>query len=345
MRAIVRSVSRFMLGCLGVILLLLVWDAARPETSVFTLGSINISQGRAITPPDEWLPRLLDWAQDGDNLLGSPVVTVILIAVGVVPAVMRRVWLDGLFLMIMVGYCALHLFGAFFTFDRYLLPLVPLLAVLSARGIVFWGCQIERHRWLPYIKNDFASKDKACSVRHQKPQFANHISITRHGMYTLWTRGFKDKWAILLIIALILTAAFATHDPRADAYHGTSPQALIDLAAYLNAKPLGAIIYDRWMGWEMGYYIGAWSDKRRVYYPDPQVQTQDALLNPDPAPRYMIAPANQDYAPWLAHFEDAGFAVSLDYERDGFAVYALSPPFSDASNAGSSLPGQGSHGG
>ncbi len=276
----IRRVLKFTLALLAGIGFLVLWDATRPETSLFTLGSINISQGRFFTPPSEWLPRLQEWMRIGDNLLGWGWFTALLIFSSTFVVLRRKSLLDGALLAFATGFFLLHWIAAFWTFDRYLLPLVPIFAMLIAHAI----------EWISNNQN--------------QPQIVTYI----------------------FVCSLIFFSTPVRHDPREDAYHGETQAALIDVSTYFNQLPLGAIIYDRWMGWELGYYIGAWSDKRRVYYPDPDNQAQDALLNADPAPRYLLVPANHDSEAWLRSFFEVDFGVCLVYSQDGFAVYRLTPP-------------------
>jgi hypothetical protein len=98
------------------------------------------------------------------------------------------------------------------------------------------------------------------------------------------------------------------------------------LANYLNSQSLGAVVYDHWLGWELGYYMGQWTDKRRVYYPTPEALVSDALLLDDPAPRYLVAPSAEPLAVWLDALRRAGFGVEQSYQRQGFVVYELLPP-------------------
>ena len=98
------------------------------------------------------------------------------------------------------------------------------------------------------------------------------------------------------------------------------------VAAYLNERALGAIVYDRWLGWELGYYMGAWSDKRRVYHPTPRTLAADAVQQRDPAPRYFSVPNDAPYAAWLRALSDAGFDVQIGLRLPLFTVYELIPP-------------------
>ncbi len=98
------------------------------------------------------------------------------------------------------------------------------------------------------------------------------------------------------------------------------------LMSHLNAKPLGTIVYDPWLGWYTGYYVGAWSDKRRVHYPDVESLVADAPRNPDRAPRYLIAPRDADVSHWLATLSAHGFVPRVDYLNAGFVAYQLHVP-------------------
>ena len=99
-----------------------------------------------------------------------------------------------------------------------------------------------------------------------------------------------------------------------------------ELADFLNHQSLGAIIYDRWIGWQLGYYLGEWTDKRKVYYPTTEAFIAGALDQTDPAPRYLTAPVDQPIASWLDALRAAGFTVTRVYNAPRFVVYELLPP-------------------
>ncbi|MGQ9889292.1 MAG: glycosyltransferase family 39 protein, partial [Aggregatilineales bacterium] len=98
------------------------------------------------------------------------------------------------------------------------------------------------------------------------------------------------------------------------------------LAAHLNGKPVATVIYDRWLGWELGYYLGQWNDKRRVYYPTPELLAAGALALPEQGTRYFPVPADQPVEEWLEALRAAGFTVEVDLRLPRFVVYALRPP-------------------
>ena len=290
---------KFLLSFLAGVGLLLLWDKVRGETSIFALAAVNNNPGRVFAAPDEWLPRLSAWLAHASVIFGGGGLTLGFVIIGMAGVVKNRQRVDLILALYIAGYGLLHWLAAFNIYDRYLLPLVPLLALLAARGMALgWG------------------KDM---------------------IYHVPTKLFR----VCLILAMLALSIMAYR--AADTIHHANEVdsgGILALADFLNSKPLGTIIYDHWLGWEMGYYLSAWTDKRRVYYPMPEIQAEDALSNPDPAIRYLIAPMDENAPLWVNIMEKQGFRASLAYQCGGFVAYALIPPWAspdDASAESSSL--------
>jgi 4-amino-4-deoxy-L-arabinose transferase-like glycosyltransferase len=262
--------------------LLLIWDAARPETSIFTLAAENNDPNAFFAAPGEWLPRLKTWLGYAGWLLGPPLLTFPLLMMTAVHILRRGERFDRLLGGYGLTYFCLHWLIAFNTYDRYLLPLVPLLAILAARAIT--------------------------TIR--LPQAPTYVLMT-------------IATALLLITGIQISQW--NFDLGRDHHPLDREGAIIAAADHLNQKPLATIIYDPWLGWEMDYYLGPWSNKRRVHYPTPQALVTDAVENPEAEPRYLIAPTTQTITPWLSALDVAGFEIKLDYENNRVAVYRLTP--------------------
>ena len=280
-----RWLLRFMATLLACIFALLMWDSLRPDTSLFTLAAVNNNPELFFVRVNELLPRLEIWLGYLQWMLGSAWLTVPLMAAAIIG--FRPNKSNPLMLLIM-GYVLLYLLGhwliAFNTYDRYMLPIVPLVIVLVGNGL---------------------SKTSA------------NMPPTSLRQYAL----------IALCMALIWTGLQASQGKIDLGRDGVPRQnTMIELSEYLNSKPLGSIIYDRWLGWELGYYMGAWTDKRRTYYPEPKVLAEDALLNPELAPRYFVSPVHIEIDEWLDALQQAGFEISLDYATNDYRVYVLSHP-------------------
>jgi hypothetical protein len=181
--------------------------------------------------------------------------------------------------MFIAGYGLLHLLVPLNIYDRYLIPLVPLSALLAGRALI-------------------------------------RLSI--------W-------WRVVLsvgIAALMLPGAWtaANGHPVIGGDRGQH-DGVIELADYLNSREFGAIVYDRWLGWPLNYYLGGWSDKRRAYYPTPDAMLTDpAVLLPDVAPRYFPIPTWEDPFAWLNALREAGFEVCVSYRNERFQVLMLTDP-------------------
>ncbi|MCE2473734.1 MAG: hypothetical protein J4G18_17900, partial [Anaerolineae bacterium] len=131
----------------------------------------------------------------------------------------------------------------------------------------------------------------------------------------------------LIVLAAILLGALGTFNGETPVIRGRAAYAGIDeLADYLNSKPVATVIYDRWLGWQLDYYLGTWHDKRRVYHPAADALVADALRLDETGARYFTSPLALPYEPWIDALHDAGFAQEVDYRSDRFIAFRLLPP-------------------
>ena len=286
--AALRFIFPLLLGAGGLFL----WDSAREQTtSIWMLGYVNSNPERFIRA-DEVMPRLVRWLSYARTLLGAPTpIFIFAIPLSIVARIVRAprqrsTMIDVLLLTFVLAYWLLHWLVAFNTYDRYLLPLLPPITLLAARGSMWLWKRLTRY---------IMSAELALAAG-----------------------------AILLTLAASAFEATQQRLPFSDR-NGSFPhyEGIDELSDFLNQQSLGAIIYDHWLNWELGFYMGQWSDKRRVYYPTPASLVDDALLQPDPAPRYFPAPAQQPIVPWLDALHEAGFSTTLVYQTPSWVVYEL----------------------
>lgn len=293
---------RFFSGMIIALLCLLIWDTSRPETSIFLLGTINNAPDSLLADPSTYLTRLTEWLTLSTWLISHPWLTLIMVIIAIMGWLGHLIkrdpsrWWDTLFLLFIVGYIGLHTLLAFNQYDRYLLLIVPPLILLSARGL-----SVFLNRWI------------------DNQRTGRILSLHKYNVGIVLI-------SIILIISALYTLHFGTLiGGDKGAHHGID-----DLADHLNSKPIATVIYDRWLGWELEYYMGQWTNKRRVYFPTPSALTEGALALDEIGDRYWVAPIDQPITTWLTALESAGFTIDVDYQTERFIVYRLSVVASDA---------------
>jgi 4-amino-4-deoxy-L-arabinose transferase-like glycosyltransferase len=284
-----RGLLRFGAGLGAALAALALWDSARGDTSTFTLAAANNDPWRLLRA-NEVAPRLAAWLGHGAQLFGPASAALLPLALAAVGArVLRQPrrqasLADVLLVTFTLAYMLLHWLIAFNPYERYLLPLLPPVCLLVARGLAGAAEALRLPSW-----------GRAAAV--------------------------AALMLALLPAALGAAAGQSPLDAERARYNGIET-----LAAWLNAKPVATVIYDRWLGWELGYYLGQWHDKRRVYYPTPEALAAGARALREAGTRYLVAPADQPVALWLAALREAGFTVTADLRLPRFVVYALRPP-------------------
>lgn len=300
-----KALLHFLLPLAAGTALLAAWDAARGQpASLWALAAANNDPGRLIRA-DELLPRLRIWAAYAGWFAGPAWLSASL-AVLAAAALAVRIQRQG---------------------RRQAVLTDALLAAYCAGYLLL--------HWLVA----FNTYD-----RYLLPALTPALLLLARGAVWLRRASRLPVWAVYGLLALaLLPVALDARAGRLPLGGDQGRHAGIDaLADYLNARPLGTIIYDHWLGWELGYYMGAWSDKRRVYYPTPRALADAARRQADPAPRYLPVPAGQPAAPWLDALREAGFTPERVYDDGRFVVYRLTRSLAaaGASAAESSWPGQ-----
>jgi len=287
-----RQLLRFMLPLILVYIALLLWDSARfPSPSIFALAAANNTPTGLITP-DQLAPRLIDWLIYLQAILGAPTILLLFfVPIATIWRVIRQrdareTDYDTLLFAFIVVYLLAHWLIAFNIYERYLLPILPLVAIMAARTCAWLWAMLRR-------------------------------AITQPEMTVA---------AGALVLSLISSAINASSGDTPYNSERVQYAGIIALADTLNDLPTATVIYDHWLGWELGYYLGGWHDKRRVYYPTPDALVRDALILPESDPRYFVAPSSVDARAWLSALESAGFTTERVYAAQSYVVYRLTPP-------------------
>jgi hypothetical protein len=146
---------RWVLGLAVVVLPILYWDSLRwaVAPSPWDLGATNVG-GVALLAPSAWVGRAEGWLGLAWYLLASPWAwgaCVVLLVLAAVDAWRRREpresWLPALILAIWgAGFLLLHIGSSVQVWDRYLLPLSVLVALLGGWGVAEVGRGVTNRR-------------------------------------------------------------------------------------------------------------------------------------------------------------------------------------------------------
>jgi len=207
---------------------------------------------------------------------------------------------------ILAGYLLLYLASywllAFNVWDRYLLPLLPLFALLLARVIRL--------------------------IAHSLSLVA-HSALRGFGFWNLgiWFSRLLQPAVCLLLLSPALTATRSAYPVGGDhgAYDGID-----DVARFIHTLPPGGVLYDHWLSWEFDFYLF----DRPLYiscFPTLDVLTTDLKSFGHTSPRYLVVPSWEPDVEVRAAAAQAGFEFMPIYtaaRRDGsssFVVYQLVP--------------------
>lgn len=268
-----RDVGRFAAGVLPVVLALAAWEWAR--AGELSLWSVQIGNFGGVRPAWSWelWPRLAAWLALWRLAWGGvavPALTGAAMILLTVVALRKRRSVDLLLVLFILGYTALHWLLAIPVWDRYLLPLLPLVAILGGRAVA----------WL---------LDRG----HGRGR----------GM------RLKTALAALIVGGLLLgpavgarRGAFALGGwPKAD-------DGAHQVAAYLATAPYGTVLYDHWYSWQWRYHLfdtGVYVS----WFPHPAALADDLLAFGARGTRWLALPATDAALPVRRAVVTAGFTL------------------------------------
>ena len=300
-RKLLPAVLGFAGGLGAVIGADLVWDLVirRGSTTWMRAGVVHYG-GMGLASPARFLPRLQGWLALAQYFTGSPVLNGLLL-LGVPCLLACALWRR-----LRPGWAAdwaLALFGVFFlavhtvlglqVWDRYILSLAPIVAILLARVVL-----------LP-------------------------LDLLPKGEPVAWLRmGYGTLLALFLAVALALPAHTAQHYGFPIGGDHGAYQGIEQVAAYLKGNaPAHAIIYHQDLGWHYSYYLfGQPFDF--YYYPSDRFVLDTANQFPQ-VEKYIVFPDWRSPASLQTLLQQGGWElheVYRTYRPDGsvsFTVYRI----------------------
>lgn len=322
-RRLGNSLARFTCGLTPVMVALVLWGAARGNPVGFWQQSVASYGGLRLARPEELPSRVAGWGELWSYLWGSPwltglltLVIIVMPAIGIAPGGLSAgrppAWMPSLvreggrpangppaptsvgrlLATFALGFLGSHVLFTFSVWDRYLLGLVPILALLAAHGLMRAGT--------------FFTRFAPGAIR----------------------RAFPVALLFVLLLGPAWKAAHSQYPIGGDhgAYDGID-----QVARVLRQMPWGTVLYDQALNWELGYYLYG-GPVYVAWFATPDHLTDDLRAFRDSrSPRFLIVPRWRSAGEVLRAVNAAGYlhrAVLTTTRRDGhpsFLLYQLTP--------------------
>ncbi len=276
----------------------LLWGAARADGAGLVVRQwANIGGLRLAWSWDLW-PRLAEGARLWWLGLGGPLLALggaTLAAVALSRRARARLnAADAMLALFVLAYALLHWLWAVPAWDRYLLPVLPIVAALLGRGVAAVAGLKKKETTDFTDFTDFQNGESVKSVKSVVPSLLGP-AITG-----------------LLIVVAVLHLPVAAN-ARAGRYPiGGQPAAdggAAAVALALADAPYGTVLYDHWYSWHWRYQLF----DRRVYvswFPHAEALLADlaAFGGAGPA-RYVALPGDGSAAPLVRRLGEAGYRL------------------------------------
>ncbi len=196
--------------------------------------------------------------------------------------------MDRLLLLFILGYGLFHWLWAIPVWDRYLLPLLPLLALLLARA---YG------------------------------DLLTHLPVAAPILQ------FRGAWVVLLLL-FISASWSARNGRTPLGSFPEADQGAADVAAALADAPYGTVLYDHWFSWQWRYHLFDkrvfvnWFPHGQALADDLAAFGQNGL------PRYLALPKTAVAQPIVRTVQEAGFALTAVIQSDEIILYKINPQIS-----------------
>jgi 4-amino-4-deoxy-L-arabinose transferase-like glycosyltransferase len=280
---------RFAISFVIITICVLFWDRARGGLPFWVQQTINYG-GMRLIYASELGPRLTGWINFLPYFFGPIVGVLGLIGLPFLlhrdltrDARTRTALIDLWLLAYTIGFLALHWFLAFPVWDRYLLILVPIAALLFGHSFQLIASFIQR-------------------------------SISPSLLLSI---------IALAILPFSVAASRSGYPIGGD--HGAN-DGIEQVAGYLKTLPPGTVVYDHWLAWQLGYYLGD-GFAYLAYFDTPAALADDLRVFGGAADRYVIFPAREAPGKVIDAIGQVGytltpvFATQDRFGQTSFTIY------------------------
>jgi len=303
------AVKSFILPALLCVILVFAWDILRqPSVSFWTQGYTDNNPNRLIRA-NELLPRLTEWINLSSYITGSRLIDLIfIIGLPLLLLTHRRPSTQALHDLALVGFTLSFFTGywlfAFNVWDRYLLVLTPIIALLIARVMQVISKQ------LSVIKLPISNFQLPTSTLRVQSLIPNPSLFIVHSSL------------FILLLPSAFTSSQSAFPIGGD--HG-SYDGIDQIAATLRSAPADSVLYDYWLSWEWRFYLFD-SSLYVAWMPNTHSIQKDLKTFGKRSPRYIVVPSWESFAEVQTAIESANFRlekIQTTTRRDGSQSFAL----------------------
>ncbi len=249
---------------------------------------------------DELGPRLMGWLSFLPYFFG-PIVG--LIGLMGLPSLLRASPRARWLLLWLLAMLALHWLLDFPIWDRYFLLLVPIAALVLGQAI---------GQLVDWVSDHLVTSEMPHAAGGVSPLHPSTLLIL----------------ATVTIVALPFSVAAAESQYPIGGDHGAN-DGIDQVAAFLKTLPSGTVLYDHWLAWELGYYVG--EGFVYVSYFDTPAALQDDLRVFGGANRYVIFPGQESPDRVNAAIKEVGYTLSSVFTtqnrfgQTSFTIFKIMP--------------------
>ena len=333
----------FVISLSLVVGLVFAWDSVRMVQGAESFWGMGVTAYGSLRPiwPQELWTRLWGWVGLARYFFVSPIVNAALVVGSTLltwSAAVRRRCTRGALADLFLGaflllYFLIHWLFAFPVWDRYLLPAVPVLAVLLGRTLTFLASYLQpkasrtpstiRHPSSAIRQSPIVNRHSPLSIRHWTSDIGHLSLVIGHLSFVICHLSFA-----LLLLPPAWNAAHSRYPIGGDhgAYDGID-----QVAAFLRELPEGAVVYHHWLGWHYADYLFD-APVYLAYWPTPAWLAQDVQAFGAREPRYVTFPSWESPARAARALSGVGYELSpalTTSRRDGthsFTVCRIQPP-------------------
>jgi len=193
---------------------------------------------------------------------------------------------DTVLIFYLLGYVLLHWLLAVPVWDRYLLPVLPVLAVLLGR--ILERLEIRDWRFAPNLQS------------------------------------LISNLKLLLLVGLLSIPAWNAANGRYPiGGQPTADKGAADVTDYLADAPYGTVLYDHWYSWQWRYHFfdkGVYVN----WVPYPAALAEDlATFGHNGQPRYLALPADDTALPFQRAVQQSGFHLTPTAASGTIVLYKI----------------------